>query len=37
MMLLAQTMDAAERLAQLAAEDESLARFEVPAAVESVG
>jgi methylenetetrahydrofolate dehydrogenase (NADP+)/methenyltetrahydrofolate cyclohydrolase len=37
MMLLAQTMDAAERLADLAAQDESLTRFDVPAAAESVG
>jgi methylenetetrahydrofolate dehydrogenase (NADP+)/methenyltetrahydrofolate cyclohydrolase len=37
MMLLSQTMDAAERLAQAAAQDESLARFEAPAAVGSVG
>lgn len=32
MMLLSQTMDAAERLAQAAADDETLARFEMPAA-----
>jgi hypothetical protein len=37
MMLLAQTMDAAERLAQASAADEALSRYDLPASREVVG